>query len=85
MDDPDPSTRAAELRRYLRNASVLLASAERPVSADQHAHSLRLARHWVSAALGGIEQLWRRLEGVPSSVEEPLTGPVEQVTIPIRR
>ncbi len=69
----------AELRRYLRHASVLLASVEMP-SGDlaQRAHVLRRARHWIAAVLLGVDQL---LDAVPNEIDDRLTARVCPATI----
>lgn len=48
-----------ELRRYLRHASTLLAATPR---SGERAASLRRARHWIAAALAGVDQLLREVE-----------------------
>ncbi len=74
-----------ELRRYLRSASTLLATAAGP-SVPRHPHerihALRLARHWIRAALLGAEQLLREAEASPDGdLEDQLTTAVDAPTI----
>lgn len=81
--DCDPSiVSEPELRRFLRHASVVLATAEPP---QTHRYQLlRRARHWASAALRGIDQLLREEErrlGIPETVDDPLTGAAGPITI----
>ena len=81
--DADPSiVSEPELRRWLRHASVVLATAEPP---QVHRYQLlRRARHWASAALRGIDQLVREEErrlGIPVTVDDPLTDATGPITI----
>jgi hypothetical protein len=84
MSEPDLVPTAAELRRYLRHASVLLATSDRGTPCDS-LHTLDLAVHWLRVALSGIERLARHVEAIPTAVEEPLTGPIEIATMRIQR
>ena len=79
----DPSiVSEPELRRWLRHASVVLATAEPP---QAHRYQLlRRARHWARAALRGIDQLVREEErrlGIPETVDDPLTDTTKPITI----
>lgn len=81
--DCDPSiVSEPELRRWLRHASVVLATAEPP---QVHRYQLlRRARHWARAALRGIDQLVReeeRLLGIPETLDDPLTDATRPITI----
>lgn len=74
----------AELRRYLRFASVLLGTAElSPLDVEQRLLTLRRARHWLRAVLLGVDQLVREAECIPDTVDDPLTfvGPARTIGV----
>jgi hypothetical protein len=75
---------AAELRRYLRRASTLLAATECSARSE-HLDVLRKATYWLRVALASVEAMARNVEAIPALVEEPLTGPIEAATMRIHR
>jgi hypothetical protein len=72
-----------ELRRYLRHASTLLASIDPDTPlVNERILILRRARHWLRAALLGVDQILRDAEAFPDGeVEDPLTPAVNVATI----
>ncbi len=79
-----------ELRRYLRHANVLLASAP-PIEAEvllaERLKVLRRAMHWLRAVSTGVEQLLQQTERQLTRLEtldEPLTAPLRAATMPAR-
>jgi hypothetical protein len=72
----------AELRRWIRHVSVLLATSEPDV--PERYQLLRRARHWTASVLNGIEQLLQVEEqrlGIPDTVDDPLTAGIVAETI----
>jgi len=63
-----------EVRRYLRHAGAIIAAGDE-APAEQQVLLLRRARHCISAALCGVERLLLGADGVPDSIEDPLTEP----------
>jgi hypothetical protein len=79
-----------ELRRYLRHANVLLASAP-PIEAEaalaERLRVLRLAMHWLRAVSTGLDHLVQHTERQltrSETLDEPLTAPVRAATMPPR-
>jgi len=68
-----------ELRRYLRQAGVLLSHEELPL--DQRVILLRRARHHVVFVLRAIDQRLAAADGVPEILDEPLTEKLDTLTI----
>jgi hypothetical protein len=73
----------AELRRFLRHASTLLAASEAAVKRDDtRIFLLRRAHHWLRAALAGVEQLLRNADALPNEkADEALTTGMVRPTI----
>lgn len=86
----DAAVSEDELRRYLRHANVLLASAP-SIDAEtllaERLKVLRLAMHWLRAVATGVEQLVQHTERQltrSETLDEPLTAPVRAATMPPR-
>ena len=79
-----------ELRRYIRHASVLIASAPDPeVEAllPDRIRILRSASNWLESAQLGITQLLHESEhrlARTETLHEPLTAPLRPATMPPR-